>query len=102
MCENEQKLELEPKPWKGELRSQSHTHQNQELRSWSHVHDKKSSGAGAASFLRRFRSREIIYSDPVPGQKYTIQTKIQQINCFSNNLQQLSQLIKKLQETNKS
>jgi len=43
MCENEQKPELEPEPWKKELRSRSHTHENQKLRSWSrsHVHEKR-------------------------------------------------------------
>ena len=65
MCENEQKPELDLEPWKGELRSRSHTYQNQELRSWNHVHEKESSGAGALSFLRRLRSPEIIHT--VPG-----------------------------------
>ena len=62
MYKNKQKPELEPEPEpcceNGELRSRSHTHENQELRSWSrrHVHEKKSSGAGAVSFFRRLRS----------------------------------------------
>ena len=56
MCENEQKPELEPEPWKKELQSQSHTHENQELQSQSHVYGKKSSGAGAVLFLRQFHS----------------------------------------------
>ena len=56
MCQNDQKPELESR--KRELRS--HTHENQEFRSWSHVHEKKSSGAGAVSFVRRLRSPEII------------------------------------------
>jgi len=40
VCENEQKPELQPEPWKKELRSRSHTHESQEVRSWSrsHVH----------------------------------------------------------------
>jgi len=43
-----------------DLWSWSHTHKNLELRSWSHVHEKKSSGAGAVTFLRRLRSPKII------------------------------------------
>jgi len=35
---------------------------DRELRSWSHIHEKKSSGAGAVSFLRRIRSPEIIHT----------------------------------------
>jgi len=41
---------------KKELRSWSHTHENQDLWSWSHVHEKKSFGAGAVSFLWRLHS----------------------------------------------
>jgi len=36
--------------------------ENQELRSWSHVHEKKSSGAGFVSFLRRLHIPEIIHT----------------------------------------
>jgi len=35
---------------KKELRSWSHTYENQELQGWSHVHE-KSSEAGAVTFL---------------------------------------------------
>jgi len=45
-----------------ELRSRSHTHENQELRSCSHVHEKKSSGDRAVTFLQRLRSPEIIHT----------------------------------------
>ena len=57
MCENQQKLELQPEPQKRELRGRNHTHKNQELQSWSHVHEKKSSGARAVSFLRQSLTR---------------------------------------------
>jgi len=60
MCENEQKTELGLSHEKRELRS--HTHENQELRSWSNVREKKSSGFGAVTFLRRLRSPEIIHT----------------------------------------
>jgi len=60
-CENEQKPELGLSHDKRELRS--HTHENQELRIWSNVHEKKSSGIGAVTFLRRFRSPEIIHTE---------------------------------------
>jgi len=43
-------------------RSRSHTRENQELRSWNHVHEKKSSGVGAVSFLRRLCSPEKIHT----------------------------------------
>jgi len=58
MCETE--VNRSQSHEKSELRSQSHTHENQELWRWSrsHVHEKKSSGTGAMSLLRWLRSPE--------------------------------------------
>ena len=62
MCENEQKPELGPEPWKRQPRTQSHTHENQELRIWRNVHEKKSSRVGAVTISRRLPSPEIIHT----------------------------------------
>jgi len=88
MCENEQKPELESEPWKKEFRSRNQTHENQELRSWSRVHEKKS---------LRSRSCDILTTTLQPWNNPNCsrahrqsRVKIQQINCFSNNLKRLS------------
>jgi len=47
---------------KRELRSRSHTDENQELLLWSHVHEKNRSEAGAVTILRWFPSPEIIHT----------------------------------------
>jgi len=60
MCEKEQRAELGLSHVKRELRN--HTHENQELQSWNNVHEKKSAGIGAATFLQRLRSPEIIHT----------------------------------------
>jgi len=58
MCEKEQKPKPEPEPWKKRApQPEPHTWKPRapEL-DRSHVHEKKSTGAGAMSFLRRLRS----------------------------------------------
>jgi len=60
MCENEQRAELGLSHEERELRN--HARKNQELWSWNNVHEKKSSGIGVVTFLRRLRSPEIIHT----------------------------------------
>jgi len=64
------------------------THENQERRSWNHVHE-KNSGAEAVTFSRRLRSADVIDTVACRAHRRS-RVKIQQINCFSNNLQRLS------------
>ena len=72
--ENHRKPELEPEPCETRAPEPGHT-ENKEFRSWNHVHEKISE-AGAVSFLRRFRSPEIIYTvvrhmDRIPSKNST-------------------------------